>query len=206
MSSSMSSGVAVGRRERKKLETRARLESVALDLFEERGYDATTVEDVTESADVAVRTFFRYFPSKEALLVGPTGEALTALEAALDARPEGETPYVSVVAALRSLRGEALRAQEASVLRRLRLALVVPAARAGVLEAYQQWEGVLVRHLRRRRPDGDVLETRVVAAGVMAAFRVAVESWVEGGGGDDLDDLFDRAVERMGTGLADVTS
>ena len=57
-----------GRRDRKKLQTRAELVREAVRLFAERGYDNTTIEDITEAADVSARTFFRYFPSKEAVL------------------------------------------------------------------------------------------------------------------------------------------
>jgi len=58
----------VSRRERKKQETRTRLMEAALTLFRENGYTATTVEEITERADVAKGTFFNYFASKEALL------------------------------------------------------------------------------------------------------------------------------------------
>jgi AcrR family transcriptional regulator len=58
----------ISRRERKKKETRQRLLSAAMELFREQGYTATTVEDITDRADVAKGTFFNYFPSKEALL------------------------------------------------------------------------------------------------------------------------------------------
>ena len=58
----------ISRRERKKEETRQRLLSASLELFHEQGYSATTVEDITDRADVAKGTFFNYFPSKEALL------------------------------------------------------------------------------------------------------------------------------------------
>jgi AcrR family transcriptional regulator len=60
--------VAQGRRERKKEETRRRITLAALDLFHEKGFDATTVDEITERADVAKGTFFNYFPRKEAVL------------------------------------------------------------------------------------------------------------------------------------------
>jgi AcrR family transcriptional regulator len=59
---------ALSRRERKKLETRQGLLEAAYLLFREKGYDETTVEEITERADVAKGTFFNYFPSKQALL------------------------------------------------------------------------------------------------------------------------------------------
>ena len=59
---------SLSRRERKKRETRQRLMGVALRLFRDQGYNATTVEQITEAADVAKGTFFNYFDTKEAIL------------------------------------------------------------------------------------------------------------------------------------------
>jgi len=74
----------ISRRERKKEETRQRLLSVSLELFHEQGYSATTVEDITERADVAKGTFFNYFPSKEALLSELSVWGIEKLQTALD--------------------------------------------------------------------------------------------------------------------------
>lgn len=74
-----------GRRERKRRDTRTALAASALELFEERGVAATTIEDITERADVARRTFFRYFPSKEAVLFPDPSEYEDRLLATLDA-------------------------------------------------------------------------------------------------------------------------
>jgi AcrR family transcriptional regulator len=60
--------VVHGRRERKKEETRRRITLAALELFHEKGFEATTVDEITERADVAKGTFFNYFPKKEAVL------------------------------------------------------------------------------------------------------------------------------------------
>lgn len=62
------SGVELSRRERKKDETRARIFKAAVQLFREKGFEATTIDDITERADVAKATFFNYFPRKEAVL------------------------------------------------------------------------------------------------------------------------------------------
>jgi AcrR family transcriptional regulator len=61
--------VTQGRRERKKGETRRRITVAALELFHEKGFEATTVDEITERADVAKGTFFNYFPRKESVLV-----------------------------------------------------------------------------------------------------------------------------------------
>lgn len=74
----------LSRRERKKLETRQALLAAALTLFREKGYTATTVEEITERADVAKGTFFNYFPSKEELLCDLAMWRIEQLRAALD--------------------------------------------------------------------------------------------------------------------------
>lgn len=74
----------LSRRERKKLETRQALLEAAATLFHEKGFDETTVEEITEQADVAKGTFFNYFPSKEALLVEWAVWGVERLQAMLD--------------------------------------------------------------------------------------------------------------------------
>jgi len=71
------------RRERRRVETRERLYRCALELFGERGYLETTVEDITEAADVGKGTFFNYFPTKEHVLAAYGGERIAAVERAL---------------------------------------------------------------------------------------------------------------------------
>jgi len=73
----------LSRRERKKQETRQRLMEAALRLLRERGYDATTVEEITQAADVAKGTFFNYFETKEAILPPLVEWRLQQLEEAL---------------------------------------------------------------------------------------------------------------------------
>ena len=68
------------RRERKKEETRHRIFHAAIDLFRERGFERTTIDDITEKADVAKGTFFNYFPRKEAVLGYLSEERLMAIE------------------------------------------------------------------------------------------------------------------------------
>jgi AcrR family transcriptional regulator len=80
------------RRDRKKDETRLRLHQAALDLVSAHGLSAVTVEDITEAADVAPRTFFNYYSSKEQAVVGHDPCRAERLVAAVAAAPEGQSP------------------------------------------------------------------------------------------------------------------
>jgi AcrR family transcriptional regulator len=89
-----------GRRERRRAETRARLLDAALTLFIERGFAATTVEDITRAADVAKGTFFNYFPSKEHIFSAFGEMQVGKMTAALQAARSGRTDARTALAAL----------------------------------------------------------------------------------------------------------
>ena len=80
-----------GHRERKKQRTREQIVEAAFGLFAERGYQATTLADIAAAADIAPRTFFSYFPSKEAVVFHNFDGILASVQAALEQRPDGET-------------------------------------------------------------------------------------------------------------------
>ena len=82
-----------GLRERKKQRTREQIVEAAMRLFAERGYHATTIADIATAADVAPRTFFAHFPSKEAVVFHDVDRDLEGLAAALRDRPPGETAF-----------------------------------------------------------------------------------------------------------------
>lgn len=98
-----------GRRERKVAETRRAILDSARALFTQQGFVETTVEQIVERADVAPRTFFRYFPTKESLLFADFDEVRRAMFATLEARPSEEDPLRSLSIAL----GEMARVIEA---------------------------------------------------------------------------------------------
>jgi AcrR family transcriptional regulator len=78
---------AIGRRDRKRLETRNGLAAVALELFAERGFDAVTVNDIADRADVDPSTFYRHFGSKEAVIFSDLGDWTGHLANAVRAQP-----------------------------------------------------------------------------------------------------------------------
>ncbi len=81
-----------GRRERKKAALRAQIYETAKQLFIERGYEATTVEQIADAADVAPATFFNHFQSKHAVLAEMTGEVFERLESLLDRQLASDDP------------------------------------------------------------------------------------------------------------------
>ncbi|MGW1176300.1 TetR/AcrR family transcriptional regulator [Kitasatospora sp. NPDC002543] len=81
----------MGRRERKKAQTRQSLADAALELFLERGYDQVGVKDVADAADVSVTTLFKHFTGKEALVFDQDDDLEAALVAAVRERPPGRS-------------------------------------------------------------------------------------------------------------------
>ena len=92
-----------GRRERKKRQTRDDLMEHAARLFAANGFDETTTEDIAEAADLSQRTFFRHFPSKEAVLYGDMDDLRLRVSQALLDRPDDEPPIQSVRQAIMTL-------------------------------------------------------------------------------------------------------
>jgi|HubBroStandDraft_4_1064222.scaffolds.fasta_scaffold195489_2 AcrR family transcriptional regulator len=104
---------SIGRRERHRLDVRARLFRAAIELFGVRGFTATTVEDITELADVGKGTFFNYFPTKEHLMMAYSDGRVDKIRAALEKARAGKEPIGAVLRQLhRALVFEASHTQQ----------------------------------------------------------------------------------------------
>jgi len=181
---------ASSRRERKKLATRRSLRRAALDLIAERGFAHVTVEDIAEAADVSPRTFFNYFPSKEAALFGTAPDETQALRE----RVAREAPGEPVLAALRAIVASGVDARAAelaelggdpadwlNVMRELR---TDPHLRAAQAAQMAKVERALVEGIAGRLgadPERDPYPglLAAVAAGV---FRSSLTFWAASGG------------------------
>lgn len=192
----------VSLRERKKAATRGRLMAHALRLFDERGFEATTVEEIAASADVAPRTFFRYFPSKVDVLFADHQDFVALLRGAVTTRPAGD----SIIAAVRRVSHEWLDrvlADPSLFLVRSRLAATVPAAEAHSRYLDAEYEDVIaeaVAATRNSDPASD-LEARLVARAAWAATRAARDVWVATGATADPRALIDEAFGHLERGL-----
>lgn len=193
----------VGLRERKKQKTRAQLTDAAFRLFGERGFDNTTIEDIVDEVEVSPRTFFRYFDSKEDVVIGFFDDIGLELRAMLEERPADEPPYTAVCAALGSL-ADMYEADEGRVVAAKRLSYDTPSIRARLLDKHARWENNLTEGLAARLqvdPDRDP-RPRLIAAVALAAFSTAVGDWCATGAKADLHTRVDEALAAVGAGLA----
>ncbi|MEV0620026.1 TetR family transcriptional regulator [Nonomuraea sp. NPDC050404] len=192
----------LGRRDRKKLETRAALEHAALTLVAERGLAGVTVEDIAEAVDVSSRTFFNYFPAKEDALVGSGSASATDLREKLEAVPA----RVPVLEALRLMsRAEAERVQEQREqwLLRLKVFEQNPSLFPRLVASGTETERVVMTAVARRAgvEPGTSGYPELATAAAMAAFRVAMMRWGAAGGRPVLANLVDDAFSQLAAGL-----
>lgn len=192
-----------GLRERKKDQTRRLLQSTAMGLFATRGFDHVTVDEIAAAGDVSRTTVFRYFPTKEDLVVGTEPERLEELRAAFEQRPRGEPVFDSIrhavvaVAARYELdREQLLAAQE--------LITANSSLQARGLELHAEWIDTFARLIASRTTGSETpdLRARVLAGAVMSAMRVAIEEWLTPGHGCELADLIGAALDLLGEGFA----
>jgi AcrR family transcriptional regulator len=178
------------------------IQAEALHLFAQQGFEATTIEQIAAAADLAPRTFFRYFPTKEEVVFWadyqPTLAGFVATrpndEPALEALRRG---IVDGLAAFYTQDRERL-------LERIRLAFRTPALHPRLRQQQAEWAAGMAQILADRlgaRPDE--LEVRALAAAIAAALFVAIEDWQAHDGQGDLGGLIDRALDAV---LADPLS
>lgn len=166
MSSLDAAAAKQGLRERKKQQTRETIARVALRLFAERGYDQTTLADIAEAANVAPRTIFAYFESKEDILLGGERSFLDDLKRRLDERPAGTT----TVDALREFLSQIPPLDENDMLRK-EVMRANPALQLKAHAGHAQLEPMLAQSIAKDLgAEPDDLQPMLAAASVTAAF------------------------------------
>jgi len=200
-----------GRRDRKKQVTRRALRNAALELVAERGFAHVTVEDIAEAADVATRTFFNYFASKESAVIGADPERIERLRTSLLARPPAESPLqalrwvtVEYAAAIDEEIDDLGEGREAWF-RRFCMVREDPDLLGAYVGHSCDVERSLVQALAARLgtdPAHDPYPALVTAT-VLAAVRVAALYWSANGGLGSLARLTGAAIDSLGRGLVD---
>jgi AcrR family transcriptional regulator len=201
--------VAVSLRERKKLATRRELRREALRLIAERGYSNVTVEEIAEAANVSPRTFFNYFPTKEAALFGADPDLAQATRDAIVNDAPGQ-PVLTVLRALMTTRAQAMTEEFAELggdplewLARMRAARTDP----HLLAAHGAQMAAIERSLAEAIAErlGTTLERDpypvLLASIATGTFRSSMSFWASSGGTVPLAHLVDQAFAALAAGL-----
>lgn len=189
-----------GLRERKKARTRADIQRQALRLFRERGYEATTVSQIAEAAEVSESTFFRYFPSKEDVVLWDDLDPLVF--AAFRGQPAELSTIGALRRALREVLAQASPAARADLQERLELLLSIAPLRAALLDQIRGPMRMLAQTIAERaglQPDDPAVRAAagaVVGVGLSAMFAAAEQP------GSDLVRLIDEGLAHLETGLS----
>lgn len=193
-------------RDRKKQRTRRTIEQVALDLFEEDGFDGTTIELIANAADIAPRTFFHYFASKEDVILGDYATRLDRIVTALKARPAGEAPWPALRAAFMTVAAD-YETEREQLLRRFRIIQATPSIASRNLQIQATWEDAITETVANWL-DLDAatdLRPRLIAGAALAAMRASLRGWLTGKGQSRLPDHIAYCFDLLETGLGQVS-
>ncbi len=182
--------------------THEALRRVALARFAQGGFANVTVTQLAAQAGVTERTFYRHFPTKEAVLFGDYETHLEWLAEALAKRPQAESLFEAVLASVVSFPHDLEVVRQAAL---LRATLIDGERAAGHLRVVQSsFAAVLTEFIRSRHPDvpGIDLKSDVAGAALAAALVVAVENWGRGGCTGDLGQIVADSVNLVRDGLA----
>jgi AcrR family transcriptional regulator len=199
-----------GLRERKKLATRRALRRVALDLVAERGLAHVTVEDIAAAADVSPRTFFNYFPSKEAVLFGPADPAQVAMLRKDVARAAPGGTALEALRVVMAGHAQALVEEFSELggdpvgwIRRMKQARTDPHLRAAHAAQLATLERAIAEGLAERLgadPERDPYPG-LLAAIATSVFRTSIAFWAGTGGTVPLDQLIGQSFRALADGL-----
>lgn len=187
-----------GLRERKKAKTRAAIREVAMRLFREQGYDATTVEQIAEAAEVSPSTFFRYFPTKEVVVLSDEYDPL--IVEAFAAQPAELRPVQALRRAMRAVFADISADERAELRQRVELMQAIPALRAAFLDEMVQAVRTLEDGVAMRsgRDAGDP-SVRAFAGAVLGVMISVYLHWADNPEHDIVADV-DEALAQLEAG------
>jgi AcrR family transcriptional regulator len=193
-SSDAISSSSPGLRQRKQQRIRQQLSDAAFRLFTTRGFDATSIDDIVDTVEVSRRTFFRYFGSKEQVVLAWLDQMGKDLRSELARRPADEHAFAALRKVLTAL------AQQYAANRKRTFAIAklikeTQSIRAHHREKLATWERGFAEELTARlgaHPSRDMLPRLIASIGVNT-LHIAVETWVADGGRRNLGTVVDEA-------------
>ena len=191
--------VAIGLRERKKLRTRALIQKEALRLFLEKGFEATTIEEIAEAAEISPSTFFNYFPTKEEVVFQDELDPL--ILAAFNAQPERTHPIRALRDSMKTVFGQLTAEQDNVMRQRISLMSSTPALRSAMLTQFadlvDQIAELIAGRVGREPTDFAIRNLAGALLGVMMSALLIAASDPKA----DMIDVADRAMAHLEAGL-----
>jgi AcrR family transcriptional regulator len=190
-------------RQRKRIRTKQMVQKEALRLFADKGYDQTTIDDIAHAATMSSRTFFRYFPTKEDVVLWDEYDE-RPMDDVLQFRP-GEDPLAQLILRIRAIFADIYQKDPELFLTRTKLSLTVPEIRARFLNAHITLIGPYVARIADTiGAPRDDLRLPVTLAALYSAMIIAVERWQRHDGREDLLRLFDDAIAALAISATDL--
>jgi AcrR family transcriptional regulator len=189
-----------GLRERKKFKTRAMIEEHALRLFVEQGYEATTVEQIAEAAEVSQSTFFRYFPAKENLILSNLPNAIVI--ELFGTQAQELTPLQAMRSAIRELQSN-MSIEEFELLKtRFKIIHSVSELKSLAIKEfvglYERFSELVANRVGKKPDDFDVI---VFAGAIIGVWIAVVHTSKMTYNLEEFPTRFEKALERLGDGL-----
>jgi AcrR family transcriptional regulator len=180
--------------------TRRLIADKAFELFTEHGFDATTVEQIAAAAEVGPRTLYRYFPTKETLIVQFVEASLRAALDRLCAQPDDLPLPQALYAVIDSVIGTT-EADAHRVMAVYEMAGRAPSVQAQLSDLTWRWRQDLAAEIARRLPGRSTQLTASLAAAItMNIIDVGVQAWVDSGGRINMRKLTTRALDMLRAG------
>lgn len=197
--------IVLSPRDRRRTKLAAEIERVALSLFVKRGIDTVTIDEIADAAAISRRTFFRYFASKEDLLLGDRQRYDDSLARAVAM----EQPNRSAVRMLRDILIEMsleVEAEEDTARLRLELFRKYPRQMSGAFEQQRAWNSTFKAMVAERMGLDDSRDMRpaLMVGVMMSAANVALHNWFVKGAKQPLHELVEVALDQTITGLAEL--
>jgi AcrR family transcriptional regulator len=193
-----------GLRERKKLARRRRIEDVAVELFERLGFEATTIEQIAAAADIAPRTFFSYFDTKDDVVLADYADRLGRILDELDQRPLDEPVWSALRGSFAAVASD-YATEVDRLAQRFAIMAATPSVQARSLQLQAGWERALTANLATRMAaDTSDPTPQLVAATALAVMRASLQHWLTVPRSAELPTLVQAGFDRLGTGLATI--
>lgn len=185
-------------RQRTRQAMRDEVSAVAYELFLSQGFDQTTIDQVVERAGISRSSFFRYFPTKEDVVVSSLSDYGEVLKAALEERPQDEPVWLALRNAMNSL-VTAAELDEERTRASVRMQESAPSVKARHYEKTLVWQAMLIPEVARRagwphsEESGDPRAEAVVVSAI-ACLEAATRAWAFGVPGRGLGEVLDAAM------------